>query len=61
MEKYFYFPFRKNVPSRYKSRSLIHVFGVAGKTQFFNWFNNGEDFSPALTPCRKSECDMWNL
>ena len=29
------------------------------KNSIVNWINNGVDFSPALSPCLKSECDMW--
>jgi hypothetical protein len=29
------------------------------KNSIVNWIKNGEDFDPALTPCLKSECDVW--
>jgi hypothetical protein len=29
------------------------------KNSIVIWIKNGEDFSPALTPCLKSECVVW--
>jgi hypothetical protein len=29
------------------------------KNSIVNWKNNGVDFSPALLPCIKVECDQW--
>lgn len=30
------------------------------KNSIVNWINNGVDFDPALAPCLKSECQLWD-